>query len=148
MVGYPNNFNGYGYGELGLTTMDSLMFGLSVITVFATNFIGMANLNFAMDKAHIQLIKCKPFWLPVTFLKPVYLRVMGWIFLAVVLKLSIQIWGFSIGLAAYFGVLTFGVGVLVFLLSYQLAWVIRLVGLATILCIFYVGIIIYYKSKL
>ncbi|USI87006.1 DUF3325 domain-containing protein [Acinetobacter johnsonii] len=94
--------------------MDSLMFGLSVITVFATNFIGMANLNFAMDKAHIQLIKCKPFWLPVTFLKPVYLRVMGWIFLAVVLKLSIQIWGFSIGLAAYFGVLTFGVGVLVF----------------------------------
>ena len=115
------------------------MFGVSVITVFATSFICMANFNFAMDKAHIQLIKYKPFWLPVTLLKPVCLRVLGGIFLAIALMLSIQIWGFSIGLAAYLGILTLEVGVLVFLLSYKLAWVIRLVGLATILCIFCVS---------
>lgn len=53
-------------------------------------------------------------WLLVTLLKPVYLRVIGWVFLAIASILSIQTWGFSIGLTAYFGLLILVVGVLFF----------------------------------
>lgn len=112
---------------------------LLVVSIFLASFIGMANLNFANNKAHKQLAIHKPLWLPFTLLKPVYLRVIGWVFLAIALILSIKTWSFSIGLAAYFGLLTLVVGVLVFLLSYKMTWVIRLMGFNTLLCLFFLG---------
>lgn len=112
---------------------------LLVSAIFTSGFVGMTSLNFAMNKSHKNLVTHKPFWLNTALLKPIYLRIMGWLFLAMALFLSIQTWSFSIGLAAYFGLLTLVVGVLVFLLSYKMTWVIRLMGTAALLCLFCLG---------
>lgn len=94
--------------------------------IFTSGFMGMASLSLAMDKHYKQVIVNAPQWFISLKLKQVYLKWIGWIFLAIALLCCIRTWNFSIGLTTYLGLLTLIVGVLILLLSYRVTWIIHM----------------------
>ena len=133
MVGDWWSIFGYVHTLSVVKRVATVSYVLLVVTVLSTSFMGMALLNFTMDKPHKQLLLQIPQSLSADWLKPRYLRILGWILLAVALGLSINVWGFSIGSAAYFGLLTLVVGMLIFLFSYRITWVFHWVLCAAVL---------------
>ncbi|KAA8735668.1 DUF3325 domain-containing protein [Acinetobacter qingfengensis] len=92
---------------------------LHILSALACIYIGMMCLNLSMDKPFKQVFQ--------RTIRPLdcrVLRIVGWLFIVFAMMCSIAAWNISIGIAAWFGMATFVVGMLVFIQAYHLkkAW--------------------------
>lgn len=86
---------------------------LPVLAAFSCVYFGMLALNLAMDR-NAKLVFQHSFSLS----KNRVLRCLGYAGLALGLGLCLYVWGVAIGFTAWCGILTFAVGLLIFVQSY------------------------------
>ncbi|WP_353173260.1 DUF3325 domain-containing protein [Acinetobacter rudis] len=84
-----------------------------VLAAFSCIYLGMLALNLAMDR-NAKLVFQQSF----SSQKNLILRCLGYIGLVFGLGLCLYVWGAAIGFAAWCGILTFAVGLLIFVQSY------------------------------
>lgn len=89
------------------------MTGVLVLSAFALSYAGWVSLALGQDKYHRQVWSRSP--RPAT---KRLLKLLGVLYLAVSMAVSIAAWGGAIGFVAWFGVLTAGAIPFVFLLPY------------------------------
>ncbi len=106
------------------------IYSINIISTLALLYIGMMGLNLSMDKQFKNIFERK-----ISLSQSRILYGLGWLFLAAALASSIAAWGISIGIAAWFGIATFMVGVLIYIQAYwpRWAWHISLVLLVIVI---------------
>ena len=87
---------------------------INILTTIFLSYIGLFALNLSMERNAKLVLKA-----PLSLKKIQILKVCGWVFLALALFQSILAWGVSIGITAWFGVITLIAGAIVFIQSYQ-----------------------------
>lgn len=87
---------------------------INILTALLLNYIGLFALNLSMERNAKLVLEA-----PLSLKKIQILKVFGWIFLALSLFHSILAWGVSIGITAWFGVITLIAGAIVFIQSYR-----------------------------
>ncbi|MFC3902602.1 Protein of unknown function [Acinetobacter marinus] len=90
---------------------------LMVLSTLILIFLGMLCLSYSMEK-HYKSVFSRPFSTP----KLILFRVLGWSLLLLSMYCCINIWNLPIGLAAWFGLLTFIVALLIYIQAYQASW--------------------------
>lgn len=92
---------------------------INLLSTVACIYIGMMSLNLSMDKPFKEIFGQK-----IISSYMYILRLSGWIFLILAMISSIAVWGIAIGIAAWFGIATFVVGLLIYTFAYRpkLAW--------------------------
>ena len=96
---------------------------LALLLAGALCYAGMAALCLGMDRHHRQV------WSRTAPRRQPGLRVGGWLLLAVALWPCIQVWGASVGVVIWFGLLSAAALLLVLLLPYQPKGAALLMGL-------------------
>ena len=87
---------------------------INILTTIFLIYIGLFALNLSMERNAKLVLKA-----PLSLKKIQILKVFGWTFLALSLFHSILAWGVSIGITAWFGVITLIAGAIVFIQSYR-----------------------------
>lgn len=95
------------------------MMTLSLVGSFAAAYAGLIALSLAMDRHYRQLC---PYRAPPSTVGRHLLRTAGWGLLALSVSLAMQTWGKSVGIVAWFGVLTACILLLAWLLPYRPRW--------------------------
>ena len=90
------------------------LFALSTIALI---YIGMMCLNLAMDKHFKQV-----FARSISQSQALSLKLLGWVIVALSVYCSTLAWTLSIGLAVWFGIATFMVGLMIYIQAYQAKW--------------------------
>lgn len=91
----------------------------SLVDSFAAAYTGLIALSLAMDRHYRQLC---PQRAPPSAVARHLWRTAGWGLLALSVALALQTWGKSVGIVAWFGVLTACLLLLVWLLAYRPHW--------------------------
>lgn len=87
---------------------------INILTTIFLIYIGLFALNISMERNAKLVLKE-----PLSIKKIQIFKAFGWIFLALSLFQSILAWGVSIGITAWFGVITLIAGAIVFIQSYR-----------------------------
>lgn len=95
------------------------IYTINILSTLACIYLGMMSLNLSMDKPFKQIFNKN-----ITLNQVRLLRIIGWIFLTLSMIAAIAAWNVSIGIAAWFGIATFMVGLLIYTQAYRpnLAW--------------------------
>ena len=87
---------------------------INILTTIFLSYLGLFALNLSMERNAKLVLKA-----PLPLKKIQTIIILGWIFLALSLLHSVWVWGASIGMVAWLGVMTLMAGVIVFIQSYQ-----------------------------
>lgn len=87
---------------------------INILTTIFLSYIGLFALNLSMERNAKLVLKA-----PLSLKKNQIIKVLGWGLLALSLLHCIWAWGISIGITAWFGVITLIAGIIVFIQSYQ-----------------------------
>ncbi|OUY07543.1 DUF3325 domain-containing protein [Acinetobacter populi] len=88
-----------------------------LLSTLSCIYVGMMSLNLSTDKVFKEIFRQK-----ITSKQIYVLRILGWLFLILAMISSIAAWGMAIGIAAWFGIATFIVGLLIYIYAYQPQW--------------------------
>ncbi|RZG86769.1 DUF3325 domain-containing protein [Acinetobacter sp. WCHAc060033] len=87
---------------------------INILTTIFLSYLGLFALNLSLERNAKLVLKA-----PLSLKKNQIIKILGWSFLALSLLHCIWAWGISIGIAAWFGVITLIAGIIVFIQSYQ-----------------------------
>lgn len=87
---------------------------INIVSAIFLSYLGLFALNLSMERNAKLVLKT-----PLSAKKNQLIKALGWMLLALSLLLCILAWGVSMGITAWFGVITLIVGVTVFIQSYQ-----------------------------
>ncbi|GAA5005906.1 hypothetical protein GCM10023206_11050 [Acinetobacter puyangensis] len=94
-----------------------MIYMINLLSTVACIYIGMMSLNLSMEKVFKEIFGQK-----ITSTQIYALRILGWLFLILAMIGSIAAWGMAIGIAAWFGIATFTLGLLIYIYAYQPKW--------------------------